>query len=454
MYLEIFLTLSFICFLVRSAQYYTETRDHSTTSSKPRAKEFRLFQLNYITVYLLAVASDWLQGPYVYALYSEYGYSKAAIGQLFIAGFGSSAVFGTFVGSIADKYGRKCNVMVFVVTYALSCATKHSPDYWILMIGRILGGVATSILFSAFESWLVYEHNKRGFEQGWLAETFSKAQFGNGVVAIVCGQVAGVVAGKFGKVAPFDMSAIVLGVTGLIVMLTWSENYGDSRQSIGGGMKNAWNIMVADERILLVGIIQSVFEGAMYTFVFIWTPALQVAQKLTEEREIPHGMIFSTFMVAIMIGSSLFSFLIRQQPSELFMRNLFILGFVCFAVATVARNVWEMYGAFLIFEVVCGVYFPAMSTMRAKYVPEETRSAMMNFFRVPLNVIVVFTLYKNFETKTVFQLCAGLLALAVICQQRLFSVSKASIGTNDDWTREEQQEMLEDGEPTVEQAVK
>lgn len=345
-------------------------------------------------------------------------------------------------------------MMVFVVTYALSCATKHSPDYWILMIGRILGGVATSILFSAFESWLVYEHNKRGFEQGWLAETFSKAQFGNGVVAIVCGQVAGVVAGKFGKVAPFDMSAIVLGVTGLIVMLTWSENYGDSRQSIGGGMKNAWNIMVADERILLVGIIQSVFEGAMYTFVFIWTPALQVAQKLTEEREIPHGMIFSTFMVAIMIGSSLFSFLIRQQPSELFMRNLFILGFVCFAVATVARNVWEMYGAFLIFEVVCGVYFPAMSTMRAKYVPEETRSAMMNFFRVPLNVIVVFTLYKNFETKTVFQLCAGLLALAVICQQRLFSVSKASIGTNDDWTREEQQEMLEDGEPTVEQAVK
>ena len=28
------------------------------------------------------------------------------------------------------------------------------------MIGRLLGGIATSILYSAFESWLVCEHNK------------------------------------------------------------------------------------------------------------------------------------------------------------------------------------------------------------------------------------------------------------------------------------------------------
>lgn len=46
---------------------------------------------------------DWLQGPYVYALYEHYGYSPAQIGQLFIAGFGSSMVFGTFIGALADK---------------------------------------------------------------------------------------------------------------------------------------------------------------------------------------------------------------------------------------------------------------------------------------------------------------------------------------------------------------
>jgi len=50
-----------------------------------------------------AAAGDWLQGPYVYALYQHYGFDRSDIGRLFIAGFGSSMVFGTIVGSLADK---------------------------------------------------------------------------------------------------------------------------------------------------------------------------------------------------------------------------------------------------------------------------------------------------------------------------------------------------------------
>ena len=33
----------------------------------------------------------------------HYGFDRGDIGRLFIAGFGSSAVFGTIVGSLADK---------------------------------------------------------------------------------------------------------------------------------------------------------------------------------------------------------------------------------------------------------------------------------------------------------------------------------------------------------------
>lgn len=447
------------CVVVRTAQWVMESRSpsadsKSTESQLGRSPEFKSFQMNYLLVYLLAIAADWLQGPYVYALYTEYGYDKREIGHLFIAGFGSSAVLGTFIGSIADKYGRKFNVLVFVITYALSCVTKHSPNFGILMIGRLLAGVATSILFSAFESWLVSEHNTRSFDPSLLSETFSKAQFGNAVVAIASGQVAGVAAAKFGKVAPFDTAAIVLGLLGLIVAGTWSENYGDSRQSVGGGLRSAWTMMIADEKILLVGIIQSCFESAMYLMVFSWTPALQAASDASGLGEIPHGMIFSSFMVCIMIGSSLFVFLLRTQPAELFMRNLYVLGVMMFTVTAVSTNVWEVYAALLGFEVICGLYFPAMGTMRAKYVPEVTRSAIMNYFRVPLNVIVCATLLMNMENATVFRLCAVMMTIAVVCQQRLFSVSKASIGTNDDWTREERAELVEEGLSNVEEATK
>ena len=49
------------------------------------------------------IAGDWLQGPYVYALYESYKMEKHDIEVLFVAGFGSSMVFGTVVGSVADK---------------------------------------------------------------------------------------------------------------------------------------------------------------------------------------------------------------------------------------------------------------------------------------------------------------------------------------------------------------
>lgn len=48
-------------------------------------------------------AGDWLQGPYVYALYQYYGFDRGQIGRLFIGGFASSMVFGTIAGSLADK---------------------------------------------------------------------------------------------------------------------------------------------------------------------------------------------------------------------------------------------------------------------------------------------------------------------------------------------------------------
>jgi MFS transporter, MFS domain-containing protein family, molybdate-anion transporter len=457
MYGAIFAVLVAACVGVRALQYSSETSaipGKDSPAAVQKSSDFTAFQANYLVVYLLAVAADWLQGPYVYALYTEYGYGKKEIGQLFIAGFGSSAVFGTFVGSIADQYGRKANVIVYAATYIFSCATKHSPRFGILMMGRLMAGISTSILFSAFESWLVSEHNRRGYETSLLSETFSKAQFGNAVVAIIAGQVAGAVAAPFGKVAPFDTATIVLGALALIVMLTWTENYGDQRQSVSGGLSSAWAMLVSDEKILMVGTIQSCFESAMYLMVFSWTPALQAASDSVGKGEIPHGMIFSTFMVAIMLGSSLFTYLLKLQPIELFTRNLYIIAVACFTTTGFTRRVLDVYLALVVFEIVCGVYFPAMGTMRAKYVPEETRSAIMNFLRVPLNVIVCATLYINVPNEYVFQFCACLMSVAVVCQQRLFTISKASIGTRDDWTLEERQELVEDGETTVEEATK
>ena len=77
----------------------------------------------------------------------------------------------------------------FTIIYAASAMTKLIPNFYWLLLGRILGGVSTSILFSTFESWYVHEHSERhGFPSEWIGTTFSVTTFWNGVLAIVAGE--------------------------------------------------------------------------------------------------------------------------------------------------------------------------------------------------------------------------------------------------------------------------
>ena len=147
------------------------------------------FQRSFYLVYFSALLGDWLQGPYVYKLYAYYGFKESQIAVLYVAGFASSVIFGTCTGPLADIWGRRKMAISFAVIYTFCCLTKLSPNFWWLFVGRIFGGVATSMLFSTFESWYVYEHSERhGFPSEWIGITFSVTTFWNGIIAIIAGK--------------------------------------------------------------------------------------------------------------------------------------------------------------------------------------------------------------------------------------------------------------------------
>ena len=58
------------------------------------------------------------------------------------------------------------------------------------MLGRLLGGVATSLLFSVFEAWLIRSHADAKLGRQFLSQSFSAAAYGNSVVAILAGLAA------------------------------------------------------------------------------------------------------------------------------------------------------------------------------------------------------------------------------------------------------------------------
>lgn len=341
--------------------------------------------------------------------------------------------------------GRKRACLTYCITYILSCITKHSPQYKILMLGRVLGGIATSLLFSAFESWLVAEHNKRGFEQQWLSLTFSKAIFlGNGLVAIVSGLFGNLLVDtmSLGPVAPFDAAACFLSVGMAIILSSWTENYGDPSENkdLLTQFKGAALAIASDEKIALLGAIQSLFEGSMYTFVFLWTPALS-----PNDEEIPHGFIFATFMLASMLGSSFASRLMaRSSPKvESYMQIVFAISAASLLLPILANFLVtpsKMKGrsisfagsiqllGFCTFEACVGIFWPSIMKMRSQYIPEEARSTIMNFFRIPLNIFVCIVLYNvnAFPITIMFGMCSLFLFVASILQRRLLVIAEKS----------------------------
>ncbi|XP_078621452.1 molybdate-anion transporter-like [Branchiostoma floridae x Branchiostoma japonicum] len=389
---------------------------------------FRKFQTDYFKVYFLALLADWLQGPYLYKLYSHYGFEESQIAVLYVCGFASSVIFGTGTGVLADRYGRKKLCVCFAVVYSISCLTKLSRHYGVLILGRVLGGISTSLLFTAFESWYVYEHiETHDFPPEWLPVTFSRATFWNGILAIGAGIAANIFAGlfNFGPVAPFIMAIPLLIASGVLVSTKWNENYGTRQMRFSKLCIEGLREIVRSKRILLIGAIQSLFESCMYIFVFIWTPVLDPSGP-------PLGVIFSSFMICIMIGSSLFHILTTKHArlQAVHVLAISVLLALTSMVACIKsthphhENPTVSFLAFLLLELACGMYFPCMGYLRSRIIPEKNRASVINWFRVPLNSIACIGLmYLHNDdvlgTHKIFIICSLLLMIAMLCVLQL-----------------------------------
>ena len=439
----LFLGLSGACAaLVVGTRSQQQSGDSDTPAEKPEmVKAVSALKWRFLAVFWLYKMADWLQGPYFYDVYASkiingVQVNSEGVARLFLMGFGSTAVFGAAIGGLVDSAGRKRGSLAFALMYTLSALSTRASTLPLLLGGRLVGGIGTSLLFSvrrrrairrrnsarnsfgaqfcgtsptaasypqAPEAWLVSEHTRRALPPAALSQIFGLAYFGDSLVAIGAGQLAGAVASKRGPVAPFELSTLFLAAGAAIVAATWGENFGGSAKkeakegekeegnSAGALVGEAIGEMKKDKKILLVGAVQALFEGAMYIFVLQWPPAIRSA--LATGGVVPYGTIFSSFMVCCMAGSTTFSALARggATPENIMLRML-VLATTAMGTAAglcIGGAVVPLVAAFFAFEFCVGMYFPLVGTLRSVYLPEEYRGAIMNFFGIPLNLIVV-----------------------------------------------------------------
>ena len=140
---------------------HSETRPRRESSaacatySSSRVK-FYSFQIEYVPIYLCATMAEWLKGPYMYAVYQARGLNHEETRCLFLVGYVSAALFGTCVAAIVDTIGRKCGCLLFCVLYTVYALLHLHTSFWILFVARFVGGIASSLLFSSFESWCYF----------------------------------------------------------------------------------------------------------------------------------------------------------------------------------------------------------------------------------------------------------------------------------------------------------
>ncbi|KAL3777140.1 hypothetical protein ACHAWO_000920 [Cyclotella atomus] len=398
--------------------------------------EFNKFRWSYLSVYLVIMLADWMQGTHMYTLYLSYNVNISA---LFLTGFLSGAIFAPFLGSLVDKFGRKRSCIVYCVLEIIINWLEHYNSFGLLLLGRVLGGVSTNLLFSAFESWMTTEHRKKGFPEEWMQRTYSECSIANGSMAIAAGIFAQVLEDGFGHIGPFR-GAIALTALAMALVTRWDENYGEDKQvghestSLYKQFTDGWKLVGNDSKIMRIGLIQALSEGGTYTFVFMWVPTLL---SMNPPGGVPTGCVFSALMMAITIGGIAF------QPVEKFftthitsksrapeMSAVFAyvmasismsVPAICLCCAPASTCFEKILISFIVIEFCVGLSSPIAGTLRAKYVPDAYQGAIMNIFRLPLNIVVVTGTYATdvLDQYKVFGVVSGLFMASAALQATL-----------------------------------
>ena len=194
-------TLGSICFVTSLLQPRSSSTPKAGASSEAGAG-FGTFRREYLLVYAVITLADWLQGTHFHALYAEHGLTNEQTGSLFLTGFLASAVIGTYVGALVDSVGRRRGCAVYCILEVIINALEHSTDFRVLWVGRILGGISTSLLGCAFESWMVTKHKQSGYSPQALERTFTITSFMNGLLAVAAGILAHVLGVCTRRAAP------------------------------------------------------------------------------------------------------------------------------------------------------------------------------------------------------------------------------------------------------------
>jgi MFS family permease len=287
----------------------------------------------YVWVYAMIYLSDWIPAAYTYTYFSRVGFDSDKITSFYTTSIVTSTICCIVAGNIIDRYGRKFGCVAYCVFAILANALKMSPTDSSIYFGQICGGIANTLLYTAFEGWLTgfYEANQSD-ELTPIEHVFSSGTLFCGMAAIASGVISYYSSSYFGELSPFILSIVVLIPPMYQIVRAWPENWGYEEIESVNTEKNtkSWYLSI-------IVFIQIAMESSLNVVILKWTPTLSNLFH-EDSKQFPFGIVFSTMMAGMMVGSQLYKRMILLVSN----RTIISLTLMVTAVAFFACAVFQV----------------------------------------------------------------------------------------------------------------
>lgn len=191
-------------------------------------------------------------------------------------------LFGTVIGGLSDRYGRRPVLLITTVVMALHYVVMAlAGSIWLLLVGRIVGGITASTQSTAYAYMAdISEPEKRSANFGLIGASFG--------VGFILGPVAGGLLAEYGTRAPFWAAAILTAGNAVLGWFVLRETVTDTtrrafdwrRANPFGALKHLGKLPGVKQLLLVYFLYNVAF--AVYPSVwpyfgqerFDWTPAM------------------------------------------------------------------------------------------------------------------------------------------------------------------------------------
>lgn len=357
------------------------------------------------------------------------GLSKEQMVFALSAGCLASLFVGTFLGIFSDALGHKKLCLLFYVLHFVIGVWKTLAAHPAIWITSICLSLSSSIFSFSFETWMVVEHEKHGYRQDGLNDTFWLMVFSESASLIGSQMLANWVVGPGSKKSFVSHSFIPILLAMINIALTargWPES--PERGRLKEHRAAFLSLICGDKRIWLLACAQASLHFAIAVFWILWAPTT-----VADGRELKSGLFYPCFLGARMLGSTAFpwslSGLLSLRIEDCLLYEFIGAGLVLSIVAYDYQDIGVLVALFCSFQALVGLISPTLGRLRTMYVPNEFRAGMISLSLAPANAAALCVLiqggyYRNLNNSIIMAFAALGLFLAAGCMHMLKNLGK------------------------------